>query len=75
MSDSISKAQNRLSAVASSISGALFGPDAVKFPAFDDLPKVEGQPQGCLWGFFDKDGKKDQIGSKSKPMPVPTYIV
>lgn len=27
------------------------------FPDFDDLPKVEGQPQGCAWGVFDKDGK------------------
>ena len=34
-----------------------------KFPAFDDLPKVEGMPQGNLWGFFDKDGKKDEVGS------------
>ncbi|CAI6341017.1 unnamed protein product [Periconia digitata] len=33
------------------------------FPAFDDLPSVEDEPQGCLWGFFDKDGKKDEIGT------------
>jgi hypothetical protein len=33
------------------------------FPAFDDLPKVEGMPQGNTWGFFDKDGKKDEVGS------------
>lgn len=33
------------------------------FPAFDDLPKVPGQPQGCLWGFFDKDGQLDELGS------------
>lgn len=33
-----------------------------KFPAFDDLPKVEGMPQGSIWGFFDKDGKKDEVG-------------
>ncbi|KAK4148651.1 putative cyclase-domain-containing protein [Chaetomidium leptoderma] len=32
-------------------------------PDFDDLPKVEGQPQGCAWGFFDKDGKKDVHGT------------
>jgi hypothetical protein len=35
------------------------------FPAFDDIPKVEGMPQGSLWGFFDKDGKKDEVGSWS----------
>lgn len=34
-----------------------------QFPKFEELPKVEGEPQGCLWGFFDKDGKKDEIGS------------
>lgn len=34
------------------------------FPAFDEAPKVEGEPQGCLWGHFDKDGKKDEIGSQ-----------
>lgn len=26
-------------------------------PDFDDLPKVEGMPQGCAWGVFDRDGK------------------
>ena len=35
------------------------------FPAFDDLPKVEGMPQGSIWGFFDKDGQKDEVGSKA----------
>lgn len=33
------------------------------FPAFDELPKVDGEPQGSIWGFFDKNGKKDEIGS------------
>ncbi|KAG5744562.1 hypothetical protein H9Q69_011572 [Fusarium xylarioides] len=33
------------------------------FPDFDDLPVVEGQPKGCLWGFFDVDGQKDQLGT------------
>lgn len=33
------------------------------FPDFDDLPKVEGRPQGCAWGVFDKDGKKDVFGT------------
>jgi len=32
-------------------------------PSFDDLPKVEGMPQGCAWGVFDKDGKKDVYGT------------
>lgn len=32
-------------------------------PDFDDLPKVEGLPQGCAWGVFDKDGKKDLLGT------------
>jgi hypothetical protein len=34
-----------------------------KLPDFDDLPKVEGMPQGCAWGIFDKDGKKDIFGT------------
>ncbi|KAL2263512.1 hypothetical protein VTK26DRAFT_6413 [Humicola hyalothermophila] len=34
-----------------------------EYPDFDDLPKVEGQPQGCAWGVFDKDGKKDVFGT------------
>ncbi|KAK7921306.1 hypothetical protein PG985_009328 [Apiospora marii] len=36
---------------------------AYVFPDFDDLPAVPGTPQGCLWGFYDKDGVKDEIGS------------
>jgi hypothetical protein len=32
-------------------------------PNFDDLPKVDGMPQGCAWGVFDKDGKKDVYGA------------
>lgn len=32
-------------------------------PNFDDLPPVEGMPQGCAWGIFDKDGKKDVLGT------------
>lgn len=35
-----------------------------EFPDFDELPEVPGQPKGCLWGFFDRDGKKDQLGSQ-----------
>lgn len=32
-------------------------------PSFDDLPPVEGMPQGCAWGVFDKDGQKDVYGT------------
>ncbi|CAG7950841.1 unnamed protein product [Penicillium nalgiovense] len=32
-------------------------------PTFDELPPVEGMPQGCAWGVFDKDGKKDIYGT------------
>ncbi|SPQ21393.1 b277ebe3-e11f-4458-8170-7f2cac4964bb [Thermothielavioides terrestris] len=37
--------------------------DPASVPDFDDLPKVDGQPQGCAWGLFDKDGKKDVFGT------------
>lgn len=33
-----------------------------KLPDFDDLPKIEGMPQGAAWGLWDKDGKKDVYG-------------
>ena len=36
--------------------------DYPNLPDFDSLPKVEGMPQGCAWGVFDKDGKKDHLG-------------
>jgi hypothetical protein len=32
-------------------------------PSFDDLPPVEGMPQGCAWGVFDVDGQKDVYGT------------
>ena len=38
-------------------------------PDFDNLPKVEGMPQGCAWGVFDKDGKKDLLGTLSLLTP------
>jgi hypothetical protein len=59
---SLGQAKERLSAMASQISGS--GSTSPQFPDFDALPKVEGQPQGCMWGQFDKDGKKDEIGSE-----------
>jgi len=36
---------------------------ATSVPDFDDLPAVEGQPKGFAWGVFDKDGKKDVLGT------------
>ncbi|CAG2001443.1 hypothetical protein QX201_010765 [Fusarium graminearum] len=36
--------------------------ESFNLPDFDSLPKVEGMPQGCAWGVFDKDGQKDRIG-------------
>ncbi|KAF2873526.1 hypothetical protein BDV95DRAFT_605027 [Massariosphaeria phaeospora] len=62
MADTLKSAQNRLSALASTLTGGLVG-SGHHFPAFDDLPKVEGEPQGCIWGFFDTDSKKDEIGT------------
>ncbi|KAG8159309.1 hypothetical protein KVR01_010970 [Diaporthe batatas] len=32
-------------------------------PNFDDLPMVKGMPNGCAWGVFDKEGKKDMLGT------------
>ncbi|KAJ5960840.1 cyclase [Penicillium vulpinum] len=32
-------------------------------PNFDDLPPVNGMPQGCSWGIFDKGDKKDVLGT------------
>ncbi|KAL1306058.1 hypothetical protein AAFC00_004184 [Neodothiora populina] len=53
-------ASDRLQALKATITGT----PTVIFPAFDDLPKVEGQPQGCCWGLFDNDsGKKDEVGT------------
>lgn len=53
------KAQDRISSIASSLTGT----STHHFPDFDQLPKVEGQPQGCLWGFFDKNGVRDEVGT------------
>lgn len=53
------KVQDRLT----SISNTLGFTSKHNFPTFDQLPKVDGQPQGSLWGFFDKDGKKDELGT------------
>lgn len=61
MSEVLKTAQDRLQAVAQAVG---ITSKEYKFPAFDDLPKIEGMPQGNTWGFFDKDGKKDEVGSK-----------
>jgi hypothetical protein len=37
--------------------------DYKNVPDFDSLPKVGDMPQGCAWGIFDKDGKKDHLGT------------
>ena len=60
MAGTIKAAQDRLS----TLTGGLIGSE-YNFPAFDDLPKVDGMPQGSIWGFYDKDGKKDEVGGKS----------
>lgn len=36
--------------------------DYSNIPDFDSLPPVKDMPQGCSWGIFDKNGKKDHIG-------------
>lgn len=36
--------------------------DYSNLPDFDSLPSVKDMPQGCAWGVFDKDGKKDHLG-------------
>jgi hypothetical protein len=59
MTGTLKAAQDRLS----TLTGGLICSE-YKFPAFDDLPKVDGMPQGSIWGFYDKDGKKDEVGGK-----------
>lgn len=36
---------------------------AKDLPNFRDLPPVKGMPHGCAWGIWDKDGKRDDVGS------------
>jgi hypothetical protein len=40
------------------------------FPAFDDLPKIPGQPQGCMWGYWDNGPIKDEIGTLNLLTPM-----
>ncbi|KAI1864499.1 uncharacterized protein JN550_008786 [Neoarthrinium moseri] len=37
--------------------------DFDQIPDFDSLPTVDGMPQGCAWGVFDRNGKKDLLGT------------
>lgn len=60
------KAQDRLSAFGATLTGNPF----ISFPAFDQLPRVEGQPQGSLWGFFDKGNQKDEVGTLNLLTPA-----
>ncbi|GAB7349369.1 hypothetical protein MBLNU459_g8495t1 [Dothideomycetes sp. NU459] len=56
-------ASDRIKALTATITGT--PATSTIFPAFDKLPKVEGQPQGCCWGLLDDTatGKKDQVGT------------
>ncbi|POR32492.1 Uncharacterized protein TPAR_07276 [Tolypocladium paradoxum] len=43
----------------------------MEFPAYNDLPliTVNNQRKRCVWGIFDKDGKKDVYGCLNKVTP------
>lgn len=56
----IRKARERLSSLVSTFSP---GEANLSIPSFDQLPPVPGQPQGSLWGVFDKSGHKDEVGT------------
>ena len=36
---------------------------ASDLPDFNALPRVHDLPQGCAWGVFDQDGKRDNLGT------------
>lgn len=36
---------------------------SVTLPSYKDIPAVDGMPHGCIWGMFDKDGRKDELGT------------
>lgn len=40
-----------------------------ELPDFENLPRIDGMPQGCAWGLFDRDGKKDLLGTLNLPTP------
>ncbi|OTB07652.1 hypothetical protein M426DRAFT_71707 [Hypoxylon sp. CI-4A] len=37
--------------------------EPTNIPDFNSLPTVPGMPQGCAWGVFDKNEKKDLLGT------------
>jgi hypothetical protein len=41
----------------------------VTYPSYDALPRLEGTSQGCAWGIFDKDNRKDVFGCLNKVTP------
>lgn len=50
--------------------------DFSRFPdKLSDLPKVDGQPQGCAWGLFDQEGKRDELGCESVIQSSPESIL
>lgn len=32
-------------------------------PSYKDIPAVKHMPHGCIWGMFDEEGEKDQLGT------------
>ena len=32
-------------------------------PAFDEIPQMGGVPKGAVWGLWDKNGERDELGS------------
>lgn len=36
---------------------------ASDLPDFKSIPPVSGMPHGCAWGLFNKDGKRDNLGT------------
>ena len=44
-----------------------------KLPSYHELPKQPGLPVGCIWGFWDRAGQKDEFGSLT--LLTPTVII
>lgn len=74
MAGILKQAQDTLSAVAQNVTGGATVGQEHNFPAFDDLPKVDGMPQGSIWGFYDKDSKKDEAGGTCTLLNIPYEI-
>lgn len=58
----IKNGQDRLSSMARSFTAAILSPKYT-FPASDNSPKVEGRPQGNIWGLFHTCDVKNEIGA------------